>query len=151
MAHLSWTVKESLLSYVVDRAGGVVDVETPAKRSADGSFWFPAVGREFADAGTGSVTKFAGGVRLRGHGGMLDLPLRDPWIEQTAIGFVLTIVDPDDVNARLPFVTMEEFVLRGNSRFGVATSMTADGADLIFGPYEAGTPFDDPVLHDVSE
>lgn len=147
MVHLSWTVKESLLNYVVDRADGVVDVEAPAKQSVDGSFWFPAAGGGDAAEGEGAATKFAGGVRLRGHGGMLDLPLRNPWIERTAAGFVLTITDPDDVDARLPFVTVERFDVRGNSRFGVTTSMTADGADLIFGPYEAGTPFDDPVIH----
>ena len=70
-----WGILPRLVSYVDGLPDGMIIVAQPAEPRGR-SFWFPFTG------GT-DMWNFEGEVRLRGHGGMLDIELRDPRVEVT--------------------------------------------------------------------
>lgn len=127
MSALVWAVKRSLLGYVRGMSDGTVTTAGGAHEE-DAGFVFPGDGRVFS----GSVT-------LTGHGGMMRVILADPALVPRGDAWMLEIADPDDGAARLPFATVAAF----DGWTGTGVALTADGADLFFGPYEAGTPFED--------
>ncbi|MGP3535568.1 HtaA domain-containing protein [Microbacterium sp. RD1] len=127
MSALVWGVKQSLLAYVRSMEDGVVATDGGATASPAG-FVFPGDGLEFA----GSVT-------LTGHGGMMRVTLADPRLVEADGRWVLEIADPDDPGVRLPFALVATF----DGVDGTGVTLTADGADLFFGPYGAGTALDD--------
>ncbi|WP_413319020.1 HtaA domain-containing protein [Agrococcus sp. 1P02AA] len=128
---LVWGIKASLLAYVRGMPDGAVAASGGALETP-GGFRFPAVG----------PLAFAGAVTLTGHHGMLRIVVADPSIVEAAAGWALEIADPDAPAGRLRFAALECF--DGASASGAA--LTEDGADLFFGPYEAGTPLDIPRL-----
>lgn len=75
---LVWGVKSSFRSYITGSiAKGSVTLRDGATSAGTG-YWFGQSGTDWtASAGTGS-TRYAGGVRFQGHGGILDLSLSDP-------------------------------------------------------------------------
>ncbi|MFB3977790.1 MULTISPECIES: HtaA domain-containing protein [Microbacterium] len=127
MSVLRWAVKTSLVGYVRGMSDGAV-VVAGGVRETDGGFVFAGEGH-----------RFSGSVTFTGHGGMMRVTLADPALVDRAGTWVLEIADPDDDGVRLPFATVAAF--DGSTGTGVA--LTADGADLFFGPYEAGTPLED--------
>jgi hypothetical protein len=127
MSTLVWGVKASLLRYVRGMADGVVATDGGATESPLG-FTFP-----------GDGLRFSGSVTLTGHDGMMRIVLTDPALVETAGGWMLEIADPDDPAARLRFAAVGAF----DGIEGTGVVLTADGADLFFGPYEAGTELDD--------
>jgi hypothetical protein len=133
---LTWGVKASLIGYVRGMADGAV-ATTGGAIEVDGGFRFPI-------GGGAHPLAFRGAVTLTGHHGMLRVAIADPSIVETATGWVLEIADPDDPSSRLPFATIAAF----DGRRASGTALTQDGADLFFGPYERGTPIDDPVIVD---
>ncbi|HWH26587.1 MAG TPA: HtaA domain-containing protein [Pseudolysinimonas sp.] len=148
MSSLIWPVKESFIAYIVGAAAGAADLVKPATRTASGAFVFPGASpsdrlprHELEDP-----LRFVGALILTGHGGMLNLPLQDPWVEWTASGYVMSIVDPDEAEGRLPFVAIAGFVTSEDQHRAHGTSLTSEGAELFFGPYNEGTVFDDPVI-----
>jgi hypothetical protein len=54
--------------------------------------------------------------------------------------------DPDAPTRRLHFADVAAVVAADGAEHGTGTTLAADGADLFFGPYEQGTPLDDPVV-----
>ncbi|WP_432486752.1 HtaA domain-containing protein [Kineococcus sp. SYSU DK018] len=131
MSALVWGVKESLLRYVSRTPDGRVDLVDGVVRHGD-VFAFPG------SAPRGAGLHFRGAVVLTGHGGLMRVVLRDPGLLPVAGGWVLEITDPDDPRERLPFAEVAGF----DGRNGSGVTLTGDGADLFFGPYEAGTPLD---------
>lgn len=127
MSTLVWGIKGSLLRYVRGMADGVVATDGGATESPAG-FTFPGDGLRF----TGSVT-------LTGHDGMMHVVLADPALVESASGWTVEIADPDDPGTRLPFAAVTSF----DGIDGTGVALTAAGADLFFGPYEAGTELDD--------
>lgn len=127
MSVLRWAVKTSLVGYVRGMSDGAV-VVAGGVREADGGFVFPGEGH-----------RFSGSVTFTGHGGMMRVSLADPALVDRAGTWVLEIADPDDDGVRLPFATVAAF----DGSTGTRVALTADGADLFFGPYEAGTPLED--------
>ncbi|WP_350351674.1 HtaA domain-containing protein [Microbacterium sp. A8/3-1] len=143
MRRLGWGVKASLRHYVEDSSSGHIESRDGAERDGRSVFWFPSVDAvDDADSRI-DVLRFAGSVEFVGHHGMLSLPIRDPWLESRRSGYVLSIVDPDDRAARVDFVTVGHIGTGPTGIIGGRVALTADGADLILGPYEEGTEFDD--------
>ncbi len=127
MSALVWAVKRSLLGYVRGMSDGVVATTGGAQEDPAG-FVFP---------GEGVV--FSGSVTFTGHGGMMRVVLADPSLTAHGETWMLEIADPDDAALRLPFAEVASF----DGSTGTGVSLTAAGADLFFGPYEAGTPLED--------
>jgi hypothetical protein len=133
MTALDWGIKASLLGYVRRMDDGSVEAREGAATTSTGIRF----------DGAGGLA-FRGAVTLTGHGGMLRVTIADPAIVQADGGWVLEIADPDDASSRLAFATIAAF----DGRRASGTALTEDGADLFFGPYERGTPIDDPVVVD---
>lgn len=149
MSALVWTIKRSFLDYVRDRAGGRIEVAGGAGIAADGAIAFPAKQdvAQLSRAGQTLRLDFSGEVRLTGHGGLLELPLRALRLESDGPGgYAVTIEDPDAPDERLAFVTIAAFTPVAGGWQGKDTALTYEGAKLFFGPYEVGTEFDDPVV-----
>lgn len=137
MTLLEWGIKRSLIGYVRGMDDGRIVTADQATVSDADVFAFPG------DA----ELRFRGEVTLVGHSGMMRVVLRDPWIEQSGERWTLSIADPDDEAARLPFATLEALEGDGEGvRRGTGIALTSDGADLFFGPYVEGTPLDDLVI-----
>lgn len=132
MSVLRWSIKDSLLSYVRAMQDGRIVVDGGATD----------VGHSFEFAGTFDPLRFAGRVMLTGHSGMMRVIIADPAIVQSATGWVLEIADPDDAAGRISFATLTDF----DGVTAEAAALTAEGADLFFGPYEVGTPVDVPAV-----
>lgn len=135
MTALVWGVKASLLGYVRGMPDGRVEVSDGA--AADpGGFAFPSAG---------GALEFRGAVTLTGHGGMMRVVLADPRLVETDGGWELTVRDDEAPSGRLRFATIDALTPDdGDGRAATGTRLTADGADLFFGPYTEGTPVDDP-------
>lgn len=129
MTALVWGIKASLIDYVRGRGAGTVEAADGATAEGD-AFRFPG----------GAHGAFLGSVTLTAHGGMLRLVIAEPAIVQSPGGGTLEIADPHDPGARLAFATIAAF----DGERASGTALTQDGADLFFGPYEPGTPIDDP-------
>jgi hypothetical protein len=91
------------------------------------------------------VRRFTGGVTVTAYEGALTLPVVDPWIEPEDTGFRLTIRDPADADARIRLVTIARLEQQDDgSLVGRGVALASPGSLLLtFGPYVAGTPFDD--------
>lgn len=132
MTTLRWGIKRSLLQYVRGSADGTVRLSGGATETPEG-FQFPGEG-----------LRFVGAVTLTAHNGMMRVVVADPALVSSSEGWAIEISDPDDADARLGFATIGTF--DGHSGTGVV--LTADGADLFFGPYTAGTPVDEVTVHE---
>lgn len=130
MTVLRWGLKRSLRAYTLAMSDGSITTSAGAK----------AEGEVFLFPGTGLT--FAGAVRFRGHGGLMDVKLADPSLVETPSGWAVDIADPDDAGARLRFARVASF----DGTAGRGVTLAQDGADLFFGPYEDGTPLDDLVV-----
>lgn len=140
MTTLTWPIKTSLLRYVRGMADGAVAVRGGAVEH-DGAFHFPG------ESSSEDEHRFTGTVTMQGHGGMLALDFREPWLRREAHGWSLSIADPDAATGRVRLATLRGLDRHADGTLrGSGTALTADGADLFFGPYENGTPFDDPVV-----
>lgn len=142
MIGLQWGIKASLIAYVTAMSDGRVELD--GARSTPRGFVFPAAD----DAGDGFL-RFRGSVTLSGHDGMMHVRFGEPWlVPLTAGGWMLSLADDGGgPGGRLDFARLARFDADddGLAR-GRGTALTADGADLFFGPYTEGTPLDDPEL-----
>lgn len=138
-ATLRWGIKASLIGYINAMSDGSITLARGARRDAD-AFVFPAM------SVSPDRLQFEGAVTLDGHDGMLHLTLADPALERSGAEWVLTIIDPDDPDARLTFAHIATLVNSATGMCAEGSVLTTDGADLFFGPYTAGTPIDDPVI-----
>lgn len=142
MSALRWGVKASFLGYIHAMSDGRVIAEEGARLVDDGA--------EFPCPDPSDPLHFRGVLRFTGHGGVLDLRIADPAVQQRNSGWVLSIQDPYDPAVRIDLATVTTFgpgVHSGTSTLeGTGLALTADGADLFFGPYVEGTPLDDFVI-----
>lgn len=95
------------------------------------------------------VLRFQGDVRLVGHAGLLFVMLKDPWVEFTPDGAVLTVVDVEhwpDTSMRMPLAVLEpaEPVDGQGVRVwaDVPARLTEQGVELFNEQYAAGQPLD---------
>ncbi|MEV4900064.1 HtaA domain-containing protein [Citricoccus sp. NPDC055426] len=83
---MAWGIKTSFLAYVERWSEeDAVEMAPGTGRLADGRFYFTPDPERPAGA-----LWFRGGVRLRAHGGMLDVSVSDPRVEERGSGHVLT-------------------------------------------------------------
>ncbi|KAA9089716.1 HtaA domain-containing protein [Microbacterium radiodurans] len=142
MTALLWAIKASLLDYVRGMPDGRVDLAGGAREESSGAFSFPAAPSSQADA---ADLRFSGSVTLTGHSGMMRVVIADPHLARIGDGWALTI--DDGTGERLHFADVAGLDDRADgSRVGRSTLLTADGAELFFGPYRAGTALDDPIV-----
>src|SRR5690606_41148339 len=84
---LTWGIKRSFIRYIgslPDTAHAAVDGAYLGETSF---FTFPV---DATAANTPAVVRFRGSLRIRAHGGMLDVLIADPWIEHHSGGSVLS-------------------------------------------------------------
>jgi hypothetical protein len=136
MTALLWGIKSSLIDYVRGRGAGTV-VAADGATAEGGAFRFPA-----GSGAGGADGAFLGSVTLTAHSGMFHLVIAEPAIVHAPEGWRLEIADPHEPGARLPFATIAAF----DGERATGTVLTQDGADLFFGPYEPGTPIDEPTV-----
>ncbi|MFC7876306.1 HtaA domain-containing protein [Isoptericola sp. NPDC057391] len=135
MSAMVWGVKASLVQYTQAMPDGRVETADGVEATAAG-FRFPPADEPLA---------FRGSVTFTGHGGMMRVVLADPRLVETADGWDLTVRDDGVPGGRLRFATLEALAPDADGgRRATRTRLTADGADLFFGPYVEGTQLDDP-------
>lgn len=137
MTALVWGVKASLIDYIRSLPDGSVEMSDGAVATG--------AGFRFAQSERGGL-RFTGTVTLTAHNGMLHIVIADPELQPDGAGLLLTIADPDDPTLRLPFGQAAGMQATTEGDRCTGTTLTEDGADLFFGPYEAGTPLDDPLV-----
>lgn len=139
MSALVWAIKSTLIAYVRDMEDGTITLTDGATESAAG-FRYPS---DTGVAENEDVRRFTGHVRMTGHGGLLRLSFTDPWLTPGESGWMLSFADPDEADIRLDFATVASLDDAGGALIGTGVALTAEGADLFFGPYREGTPLDD--------
>ena len=82
---LVWGLKESFLDYVAGCPDGSVELSPGTGQLPDGRFYFSP-----DPSAPPAALHFCGGVRLRAYGGMLDVCLMDPRVEESAGGAALS-------------------------------------------------------------
>lgn len=144
LAGLTWGIKRSFIRYIAMLPDGNYLTDEGACLGGTSYFTFPT---HPASPNADPVTRFTGSLRIRGHGGMLDVLLADPWIEHRDNGMVLSVVDPNrwpgrDQRLVLAHVTpmIPDAPTPGEKKF---TALLADsGTDVFGGQYDPGTPLD---------
>ena len=159
---LGWGVKESFRAYIEGPiAGGAIEVSLPAKRLDDGTFtWGKGRGKADVGADTASV-KFKGQVYFYGHddgtGPLLEVYVENLRLKIDGADSVLVaditsrgfsgggLVEYPDVE--LVTVDADGLDLVANGKgvvkvTGLATAITAAGAEAFAGFYAEGTAFD---------
>lgn len=136
---LIWGLKSSLVAYVRSQSDGSVETTDGAKSDPTGVFRFPYAGRD------GDVLRYQGGVRLRAHGGMLDVAISAPWVELAPTPSISAAVEwTDDPGERLTIVRMDVAEAEDGAWTGTSVQLTSDGA-LTLGAmqYYEGQQIDD--------
>lgn len=128
---LIWPIKRSFTSYVERMSDGRIDLEGGAMRQGD-DFLFPSAGEG----------RFAGSVTFSGHYGMLFLPFDGIEITCSDRGPVLTIEDEDLARGRRTLLDLQQPVDLPDIRNYPSPKLTAEGAELFFDNYHAGSIFD---------
>ncbi|MBD3781051.1 MAG: HtaA domain-containing protein [Micrococcales bacterium] len=147
-ATLTWGVRESFRSYVTGPiAQGSVTADGV---SGTGPWtWSGGTGRYNADAGLGAAS-WSGGVHFTGHGGQLDLTFSDPQVRltgATSATLTLTVAGPSG-SSRVAVATLDlgaGTASRGATQVawsGVPATLTAAGAGVFEGFYQAGEALD---------
>lgn len=136
MSTLVWGIKGSLVAYVQGMGGGEVRLEGVAKEPS--GFAFPGAG--------GEGHSFTGSVTLTAHGGIMDVTLTDPALVADGDQWLLTVAAAG--GGRLPFARIAALTEQAGFLVASGTALTAEGANLIAGPYGPGTELDDPFIRD---
>lgn len=137
---LVWRIKSSLIGYVRGMSDGEVLVDDGVHETQHG-FAFPPRGAD------GDTLRFGGVVTFQAHNGMMHVELSEPSLTPVGDGWRVEFSDPDAPTVRLHFADVASVVTGGDgTQHGTGTFLAADGADLFFGPYEQGTPLDDPFV-----
>lgn len=144
---MTWLIKTSLIAYLEGLPDLVVHLEG-VERGQEG-FVFTAA-EEPSGADDAALAQFAGAVRFTGHGGMLDLTFAAPALIRRGAARAVTIEDPYEPG-RLELATVAAFTREAGRLRGSGLALTEAGSDLFFGPYTAGTPFDDLLIDDAPE
>lgn len=144
---LAWGVRTSFRRYVQRVALGSERIDGGAGELPDGRLYFPVRSvTRFADDVLDAEVSFAGGVRMVGHGDLIDLRLGDFELNLSAGTGMLRTSSVggirDFVEVRVTQATVDHAVIGL-----ILESRLAPGAEELFdGVYAAGTAFDDLEL-----
>lgn len=136
---LLWGIKSSLIAYVRSQHDGTVETTGGAEAVASGGFRFP-----LAD-GDEQTLRYRGGVRLRAHGGMMDIAVSDPWVELSGTPSISVLAAwTGEPAERLTIAWMDVATAEGGGWTGSPVRLTADGS-LTLGAlqYPEGQQVDD--------
>jgi hypothetical protein len=135
---LRWAIFSQFASYVKGMADGRILLEDGVVAAAHDAFEFPLVAlRERAD---GVVYSFRGAVRFVGHGGLLNLPIRELEIHVGSTRASVEISDPDDSAIRLVFASGP--VDADGPAIRIEPVLEEDGTELFFYKYPRGLTLD---------
>lgn len=145
---LRWGIKRSFINYLSRLPDGSVSADSGASIVSGSFFQFEPDGRGDGPPAEPDVLKFRGEVRLSGHHGMMSLSVADPWIEFTAGGAVLSIVDPEQGPGGSGRVALLRLAAGGapgipGTDWNEVPARLAPGAVGLFnGQYDAGEDMD---------
>jgi hypothetical protein len=144
---LRWGVKASFREYVGEIEGSSQGMLPGAGRLEDGLFVFDAdpAATRWVDSEP-RVLAFVGTAQLTAYGGMMNVVIRDPWVEFDDAGARLTIVDPAAPASRLHLATLklaEPQIIGDVLRWGKVPARLAIGGMRVFdGVYHPGSELD---------
>jgi hypothetical protein len=144
---LTWGVKQSFRSYV-EATGGEIETLGGAGRSEDGAFTFTAEpGGDLAlnDAGIPQGrAAFAGEVKFKSHGGMLNVTLADLELEIGPQGAVLTVTEGGPRPRRLEMARLDlTAVSPGEAgELVIPAALSVEGCQVLGDHYPARTALD---------
>jgi len=141
-AGLTWGIRGSFLTYLHSLADGSIDLSDDATTTADGLFCFPFLGG-YEGAG-GQWLCFGGGVRFLGHGGLLEVPLRNLRVHVVRDEATLFTEQSDGSLFPLGALTLPEPTLSDDALVWEAASVVlSEAGGRFFGSqYPAGTVMD---------
>jgi Htaa len=144
---LRWGIKASFISYVVGMPDGSMSV-TDGAVADSGGFLFPVRDASAFDSRTGSgILRFGGDVRLRAHGGMLQVRISDPELVVDEEGQRLSIEDSG--GARLTIAHLGIPSQTDGGGLEIPAVLTAAGVPYFNDVYPERTPLDPLVIRGV--
>ncbi|MCU1524949.1 MAG: hypothetical protein JWO18_1843 [Microbacteriaceae bacterium] len=142
-----WGVKASFREYVGEIEGSSQGMLPGAGRLDGGTFVFdpdPAATR-WVDSGP-RVLAYAGAAQFTAYAGLMNVVIRDPWVEFDDAGTRLTIVDPAAPALRLHLANLkpgEPHRVGGVVRWNQVSARLAIGGMRVFdGVYGPGSELD---------
>ena len=141
---LAWGVKQSFVRYVRRVAHGDASPEGGAGELPDGRFHFPirSLGALDATNADADVT-FAGGVRFRGHAGMIDLRITDLELHLADGSGVMRTVVGGAARSVVEVRVTHAWTDGAVTAFVLAAHLAAGAEALFDDVYVARTPFYD--------
>ncbi|WP_342660449.1 HtaA domain-containing protein [Rhodococcus ruber] len=141
-------MKRSFIRYIASLPDTAYSVVDGAYLEETSFFTFP-VDPEAAD--TPSVVRFRGALRIRAHGGMLDVLIADPWVEHLPSGSILSVVDPAGWPRRDHRIVFADLAVDGPRIAGArgaqfTATLTESGISVFGGQYASGTELDPVAL-----
>ncbi|WP_165985954.1 HtaA domain-containing protein, partial [Streptomyces sp. YIM 98790] len=153
---LDWGVKQSFRSYVTGPVGsGAIGFSGGATQNADGGFRFSGGTGTYDLATHGVDTAFQGGVRFTAHHGALDIEMTELRVvtEGRTGRIVADVTESGTLHDDVAFGTLDlSGVTPGRGAGGamvmadVPATLTADGAAVFGGFYQAGADLDPVTL-----
>lgn len=144
---LRWGIKASFVSYVVGMPDGAMSVTHGAVADPAG-FLFPVVDASAFDSRTGSgILRFGGDVRLRGHGGMLQVRIADPELVVDEEGPRLSIEDTG--GSRLTIAHLGTPSVAEGGGLQIPATLTAEAVPYFNDVYPERTPLDPLVIRGI--
>lgn len=131
IAGLAWGVHAPFRDYVQRMSDGQMTARDGAETLTTGETFFPL------EASTSGELRFTGTLEFAGHHGMLAVVIQQPWLQQDAGQWQISIADPFGPGARMPCVVVDF----DDAATGV-TRLTEAGTDLFMGNYSENALFD---------
>lgn len=144
---LNWGVKQSFRNYV-EAAGGVIEADGGAERTADGGFTFLAAPGDGlvmdANGQPEGLGLFLGEARFEAHGGMLKVCLADPMLEISATGAVITAFDSSARTHRVEIarLDMAAMSIGEDGEIVIPTALAMHGIQVLGDHYPLNTALD---------
>lgn len=136
---LVWGIKQGFRDYVAELPDGTTEL-------LDGA---TLLDHQFVFAATDAPHRFRGAIRFRGHGGMLDVTLANPYISREGSEcniYMAEVVGENSGASSTKFARLHVNNPSMNDQdvngVGLVATLTTLGAELLGGVYQVGTPLD---------
>ena len=147
---LLWGVRATFVRYVARQPGASASVGGGAASTSDNRFVFPSFSADAsADSTAATTMEFAGSVQFTAHGGILDLLLADPWLEENRRTLRLSFATRG-ANGQLSRTAVAELIEKPAGRHDEGrrhweAKLTQQGSAVFGGMYSPGESLD-PVF-----